>query len=264
MHLDSEIKTRTRLEATGEWESGRLDREVDPRRGAWRNWIEFEYILNLIKSRVGTTSRTSIRLSLHIPATVFGWQQSETESWIALILQESHTFVLGFCGSPKTVEFKNSVLIILQIEPYEIMNEILDRPAESTPRLRPWNVVSTRCPAWINDDSCMFNIYCINGVYIYMDYTSCCVPYIGWTGSSVFFSAIHWEFSSHSIYSLQPAILVPTTGQTWRVHSDHQLEPPKPRYKNVWRTSSPSHNRWKSPGKKVIERCKDLISVMFS
>ena len=27
-----------------------------------------------------------------------------------------------------------------------------------------------------------------------MDYTSCCVPYIGWTGSSVFFSAIHWEF----------------------------------------------------------------------
>jgi hypothetical protein len=30
LHLDSEIKTRTRLEATGEWESGRLDREVDP------------------------------------------------------------------------------------------------------------------------------------------------------------------------------------------------------------------------------------------
>ena len=64
-----------------------------------------------------------------------------------------------------------------------------------------------------------------------MDYTSCCVPFIGWTGSSVFFSAIHWEFSSHSIYSLQAAILVPTTsttGQTWRVHSDHQLEPLNP------------------------------------
>ena len=178
--------------------------------------------MNLIKSRVRTTSRTLDLYPCHcfLVTTIRNWvldsldtpRVSHVCTWFLWLSKDSGVQELR-PDHPANWTMKNY--------------EILDRPAESTPRLRPWNVVSTRCPAWINDDSCMLYIY----IYYIMDYTSCCVPYIGWTGSSVFFSAIHWEFSSHSIYSLQTAILVPTTsttGQTWRVHSDHQLEPPSP------------------------------------
>lgn len=117
--------------------------------------------MNLIKSRVRTTSRTLDLYPCHcfLVTTIRNWvldsldtpRVSHVCTWFLWLSKDSGVQELR-PDHPANWTMKNY--------------EILDRPAESTPRLRPWNVVSTRCPAWINDDSCMLFIYILyNGLH---------------------------------------------------------------------------------------------------